>query len=132
MQLGPGAPATLVQFDFIIQWVLTSFGSPPPCFLGLEVCPGTARVLWRSGEGRTLGPRIFLLRSFLLCTLPQSIQSPQGPVSRRSGCLFPAARPQKVDSGSFLVGAGETGGAAPGRGERSGWGSASGEELQHW
>lgn len=50
--------------------------------------------------------------------------------SGRSGCLFPAVPSWKVDSGGFLVGAGETGGTAPGRGEeRSGWGSASGEEL---
>lgn len=62
---------------------------------------------------------------------PNSSKVYKVPVSGRSGCPFPAARSWKVDSGGFLVGAGETGGAAPaGEGERSGWGSTSGEELQ--
>lgn len=39
------------------------------------------------------------------------------PVAGSWRCLFPAARSCKVDSGRFLTGAGETGGAAPGRGQ---------------
>ncbi|MEJ1272296.1 hypothetical protein NN561_003145 [Cricetulus griseus] len=44
----------------------------------------------------------------------RSIQSPPGRVSGRHECGSPAALSWKVDAGDFLMGAGETGGAAPG------------------
>ena len=121
---GPGA-----LFGFAIQRVLGPFPPPPLLSWPRSLLRAPRVSLGAKRGGRLAAESHSSSRSFCAPSPnPSKVHRFQG--SGRSGCLFPAVRSWKVDSGGFLVGAGETGGAAPGRGEeRSGWGSASGEEL---
>lgn len=129
MQLGPGASAAQVHslaLQFSGCW-LFFFSS---CFLGLEVCPGRSGCLWGSwaGEG--------VWQQNLLPPVPPSVPPPPiHPKSTGSGSLgdlgvcFPQRSLGKLIPEVSWWGGGDRRRGA-GAGEKSGWGSASGEELQ--